>query len=167
MTTDPSNANSLAPDNQAPELTINAQYIKDLSFENPDAVENLLQQDEEASTLVNIEVSCNPLQENTFEVTLGIKSTVQRKEKTVYLIELAYGGLFTLNHIPEDMMRFALFVECPRLLFPFVRNLVAQISQESGFPPLYLKPVDFAALLSQRMEEENRDNTVSEDEHSG
>lgn len=139
----------------APGLAINAQYIKDLSFENPAPIENLLKQDEEASTLVNIEVGCTPLYEGTFEVVLGVKSHIQRQDKTVYLVELAYAGVFTLSGIPEELLRFVLFVECPRLLFPFVRNLVAQITQESGFPPLYLKPVDFASLLEQRLQEES------------
>ena len=145
----------LSTEENTPGLAINAQYIKDLSFENPAPIENLLNQDEEASTLVNIEVGCNPLYEGTFEVILGLKSHIQRKEKTVYLIELSYAGVFTLSGIPEELMRFVLFVECPRLLFPFARNLVAQITQESGFPPLYLKPVDFASLLEQRLKEES------------
>jgi preprotein translocase subunit SecB len=141
-------------DDVSPGLTINAQYIKDLSFENPSAIENLLRQDEEASTLVNIEVSCQPLQETIFEVSLGVKGHVQRSDQTVYLVELTYSGVFTLTGLPEEMAKFILFVECPRLLFPFARNVVAQVTQESGFPPLYLKPVDFAALLKEKLEEE-------------
>lgn len=148
--------NGLQEGNVTPGLAVNAQYIKDLSFENPAAIDNLLRQDEEASTLVNIEVSCQPLQDTIFEVSLGIKGHVQRGEQTVYLIELTYAGIFTLTGLAEEIAKFILFVECPRLLFPFARNLVAQVTQESGFPPLYLKPVDFAELLKQRLEEEEQ-----------
>jgi len=134
-------------------LTINAQYLKDLSFENPTPIENLLRQDGEVSTNINIEVGVNPLQEDVFEVALAIKAHVVREDQTIYLVEMIYAGVFTLSGIPEEMVQFVLFVECPRLLFPFARNLVTQVSQESGFPPLYLKPVDFAGLLKQKLDE--------------
>lgn len=136
------------------EFLINAQYIKDLSFENPDPLENLIQQDAPTATTVNIEVGVQHITEQTFEVILKIRGHVQRAEKTVYLIELEYAGLFTLGGIPEEMARLVLFVECPRLLFPFTRALVARVTQESGFPPLLLKPIDFGDLLRQRLAEE-------------
>jgi len=135
-------------------LVVNAQYAKDLSFENPAPIDNLLQQEGDVSTDVNIEVSCQGLQENIFEVSLTVKGHVTRGEQTIYLVELVYAGVFTLTGIPEDMMQFVLFIECPRLLFPFARNLITQVTQESGFPPLYLKPVDFGELLQQKMAEE-------------
>jgi preprotein translocase subunit SecB len=147
---------------EEPGLTINAQYIKDLSFENPAPVENLLQQEEEAATSLHVEVSCEPLQESTFEVSLGIKGHVTRQDKTVYLIELVYAGIFTLSGLSEEMMKFALFVECPRLIFPFVRHLIAQVTQESGFPPLYIRPIDFAELLQQRLEKEEMGEVMAD-----
>ena len=134
-------------------LTINAQYLKDLSFENPAPIDNLIRQDGEVSTNINIEVGVNPLQEDVFEVVLAIKAHVVREDQTIYLVEMIYAGIFTLSGIPEEMIQLVLFVECPRLLFPFARNLVTQVTQESGFPPLYLKPVDFAGLLKQKLDE--------------
>lgn len=141
-------------ESQQGEFTINAQYIKDLSFENPGPIENLIQQEAPSTTLVNIEVGAQHITEQTFEVTLKVKAHVQRNEKTVYLIELEYAGIFTLAGLPEEMMKLFLFVECPRQLFPFARAILARLTQESGFPPLLLKPIDFGELLRQRLSEE-------------
>ena len=138
---------------ETPGLLINAQYLKDFSFENPSPIENMLNHEEQPETNVAVEVEINPLQETTFEVVLKTKATVTRQSGTVYLAELDYAGIFTLSGMSEEIMQFLLFVECPRLLFPFVRSLIAQVTQESGFPPLYLKPIDFADLLRQRLEQ--------------
>lgn len=139
------------------EFMINAQYIKDLSFENPAPIENLVQQDAASSTTVNIEVGAQHITEQTFEVIVKVKGHVQRTEKTVYIIELEYAGIFTLGGIPEEMLKLFLFVECPRQLFPFTRAIIARITQESGFPPLFLKPIDFGELLRQRLEAEKEE----------
>jgi preprotein translocase subunit SecB len=143
-------------------IAINAQYIKDLSFENPNPIENLVNQEEGSSSTVNIEVSGQHLTEHSFEVSLKIKASVARAQKPVYLIELDYAGVFTFSGFPDDVTRLILFVECPRLLFPFVRALIARVTQESGFPPLFLKPVDFAELLRQRLEEEAKQESHQE-----
>ncbi|MGL4825065.1 MAG: protein-export chaperone SecB [Alphaproteobacteria bacterium] len=141
-------------------IAINAQYIKDLSFENPNPIENLVNQETTSSSTVNIEVSGQHLTEQSFEVSLKIKAKVEQSQKSVYLIELDYAGVFTLSGFPDDVMRLILFVECPRLLFPFARAIVSRVTQESGFPPLFLKPVDFAELLRQRLEEEAEQGTT-------
>jgi len=145
---------SASPESKSGEFVINAQYIKDISFENPAPLENLIQQETSSTTTVNIEIGVQHIADQTFEVTLKVRGHVQRIEKTVYLVELEYAGLFTLGGIPEEMVQLFLFVECPRLLFPFTRALVARVTQESGFPPLILKPIDFGELLRQRMMEE-------------
>jgi len=142
---------------QAQGIAINAQYIRDLSFENPNPIENLMNQEETTSSSVNVEVGGQHLTEESFEVNLKIRAKVERSKKTVYLVELDYAGVFTLSGFPEDVTRLILFVECPRLLFPFARALVARVTQESGFPPLLLKPIDFAELLRQRLEEEEKE----------
>lgn len=141
---------------QAQGIAINAQYIKDLSFENPNPIEHLVNQEEETSSTVKVEVGGQHLTEESFEVNLKIQAKVERSKKTIYLVELDYAGVFTLSGFPEDVVRLVLFVECPRLLFPFARALIARVTQESGFPPLLLKPIDFADLLRQRLEEEEQ-----------
>ena len=143
-------------------LAINAQYVRDLSFENPNPIENLVNQEEDTTSTVKVEVGGQHLTEQSFEVNLKIQAKVERAKKTVYLIELDYAGVFTLSGFPEDVTRLVLFVECPRLLFPFARAIIARVTQESGFPPLLLKPIDFADLLRQRLEEEGQGSSKDE-----
>ena len=143
---------------QSPTLLINAQYIKDLSFENPKPLEVMKESPGEAETQINVEVGCDAHKSNKtfFEVMLRITGKVVKKEQTFYLIDLTYVGAFTIHGFPDDVMQFLLFVECPRLLFPFARSIIAQTTQESGLPPIYLAPIDFADLLRQRMEEQEK-----------
>ena len=84
--------------------------------------------------------------ENQFEVVLKVGARASQGEETVFAVELLYGGIFEITGIPEDALQAVVMIECPRLLFPFARSIIANITREGGFPPLMLEPVDFVAL---------------------
>jgi len=134
-------------------ITINAQFIKDLSFEAPAAPGIFsLMQESQPDINVNVNVNASPLQDNVFEVVLEFQAECKIKEQIAFIFELEYAGVFTLN-VPDEHMQPVLLIECPRLLFPFARNILADISRDGGFPPLMLGPVDFAAMFQARLQE--------------
>lgn len=139
---------------QAP-LTVSAQYIKDLSFENPTPLAHVMEHEERPSISIHIEAQAHNISERTFEVALHVKVDAKRKEAQVFLLDLEYAGAFTIGkEVPEEYLRPILMVECPRILFPFVRNVVASTTQDGGYPALLLTPVDFAALYQQQVAQE-------------
>ncbi|MBK1696877.1 protein-export chaperone SecB [Rhodovibrio salinarum] len=128
-------------------ITIHTQYVKDLSFENPNAPQVYVNMKESPSAQVAIDVQGIRLQENTYEVVLNaeIKATVQ--DQTAFVIELKYGGLVTLSgEISDEQRETVLLIEVPRYLFPFARNVISDATREGGFPPLLINPVDFTRL---------------------
>ncbi len=129
-----------------PQLGIRTQYIKDLSFENPSAAERPPEAERAPDIQVNVQVAVRRLVEPNFEVTLQITANARHQEKPVFLVELTYAGVFTLVGIPQEALEPTLLVECPRLLFPFARRIVADVTRDGGFPPLLLGPIDFLAL---------------------
>ena len=129
-----------------PQLGIRTQYIKDLSFENPSAAERPPEAERSPDIQVNVQVAVRRLDATTFEVTLQITANARHQEKPVFLVELTYAGVFTLIGIPQEALEPTLLVECPRLLFPFARRIVADVTRDGGFPPLLLGPIDFLAL---------------------
>ncbi|HEV7319679.1 MAG TPA: protein-export chaperone SecB [Ensifer sp.] len=152
MTTDTaSNGNGSA---QSPTLNILAQYIKDLSFENPGAPRSLQARDKAPSININVNVNANPLAENDFDVVLSLNAEAKDGDRVLFNVELAYGGVFRVAGFPQEHMLPLLFIECPRLLFPFARQIVADATRNGGFPPLMIDPIDFAQMFAQRMAEE-------------
>ncbi|MDA1089113.1 MAG: protein-export chaperone SecB [Proteobacteria bacterium] len=133
-------------------LAINAQYTKDLSFEAPGApaIYGLMQQ-EAPDISVSVNVNVSPLQERTFEVILEIGAECKVKDQTAFIVELEYAGVFTLA-VPEEHVQPILLIECPRLLFPFARNILADVTRDGGFPPLMLGPLDFASMYQAKMQ---------------
>ena len=129
-----------------PQLGIRTQYIKDLSFENPSAGERPPEAERSPDIQVNVQVAVRRLEAPHFEVTLQITANARHQEKPVFLVELTYAGVFTLVGIPQEALEPTLLVECPRLLFPFARRIVADVTRDGGFPPLLLGPIDFLAL---------------------
>jgi len=136
-----------------PPLQVNAQYIKDMSFEVPGAP-TIFVELQNASPDISVQVNLNaqPLQENLFEMTLQLNIKAELNGKTAFIVELSYGGVFTLN-VPPEHVQPMLLIECPRLLFPFVRNIVADVTRDGGFPPMLLQPIDFVQLYRQRLDE--------------
>ena len=133
-----------------PQLGIQTQYVKDLSFENPSSPNRPPEAERSPQITVNVQVEARRLNEQTFEVTLQITADSRHEEKPVFLVELSYAGVFNFIGIPENAMEPALLVECPRLLFPFARRIVADVTRDGGFPPLLLAPIDFLALYRSR-----------------
>ena len=134
-------------------ININAQYIKDLSFEAPAApgIFSTLQ-GSPPDIKVNINVNVNRVQDKTFEVVLEMQAECIAKEQNAFILELQYAGLFTLN-VPDEHLQAILLIECPRLLFPFARNILADVTRNGGFPPLFLGVVDFAGMYQAKLNE--------------
>lgn len=129
------------------QLIVNAQYIKDLSFENPRAPQSLIQQTAQPSVDINVDVKAQNLGPEVFEVILTINVTAQVQDEPVFLVELAYGTLVTVKNAPAEMLAAMILVETPRIVFPFARAIIANATRDGGFPPLLINPIDFAELL--------------------
>jgi len=124
------------------------QYIKDLSFENPGIGKPIKDKDEQPNLEVQINVHAKRLKDDHYESAIEFKAVAANSSGTIYDMELIYAGLFKLKNIPEESLDVFLLIHCPTLVFPFLRRLVADITREGGFPPLFLDPVDFGALYA-------------------
>jgi preprotein translocase subunit SecB len=129
------------------QLILNAQYIKDLSFENPRAPQSLIQQTTQPSVDINVDVKAQNLGPDVFEVVLTINATARIQEEPVFLVELAYGTVVTVKNTPQEMLAPLVLVETPRIVFPFARAIIANATRDGGFPPLMINPIDFSELL--------------------
>ncbi len=138
----------------SPSLNILAQYIKDLSFENPGAPRSLQARDKAPAININVNVNANPLSDTDFDVVLSLNAEAKDGDKVVFVTELVYGGVFRITGFPQEHMLPVLFIECPRLLFPFARQIVADATRNGGFPPLMIDPIDFTQMFAQRVAEE-------------
>ena len=138
-----------AQEQQAAQLNVLAQYIKDLSFESPNAPGTLQAPGENPTLEVNVNVQARKQADDIFETALHFEAKAANPENVIYNIELVYAGLFRLTNIPENLLQPVLFVDCPAMLFPFMRRLVADLTREGGYPPLYLDPIDFPSLYRQ------------------
>ena len=140
-----------AEEQAVPQMGILGQYLKDLSFENPNAPNSLSMQEGQPQINIGVNVNANQLGENDFEVTLEIEAKAEHEGKVVFNVELTYCGIFRLTNIPEDALSPVILVECPRMLFPFARRILADATRDGGFPPLLLDPIDFGAMYAQRL----------------
>ena len=139
-----------AAPNTAPVLAVAAQYIKDLSFENPNAPASL-QQTTQPQINVAVNVTANPLSETDIEVTLRLEGKAESGGSVMFNIELDYAGVFRIQNVPQESVQAVVLIECPRILFPFAREIVATSVRNGGFPPLMLDPIDFAGMYQKRM----------------
>ena len=135
-------------------LFINAQYLKDLSFENPNPLDAYKKTDEKPDIQVNVNTAVRKLPDNAFEVILDIKTEAKKKDKISFIAEVSYAGIFTLNQVPPEHEKPLLLIEAPRMLFPFARNVLAETTRDGGYPPLMLNPIDFASLYQKQVEKE-------------
>ena len=142
------------PQNAPVGMFINAQYLKDLSFENPNPLESFKQSQEKPNIQVNVNTLVKKLPENAYEVTLDIKTEGKIKDKVAFIAEISYAGIFSLNKIPPEHEKPILLIEAPRMLFPFARNILAETTRDGGYPPLMLNPIDFNALYQKQLEKE-------------
>lgn len=134
-----------------PNVSVVAQYVKDLSFENPGAPDTLRGRATAPNINISIGVQSKPLSDADLEVELRIEARAVDGEKAIFAIDLLYAGVFRFSNIPQENVRPLALIECPRLLFPFARQVVADASRNGGFPPLLLDPVDFVAMYRQQM----------------
>lgn len=144
----PQQAPTAAP---APTLNIVGQYIKDLSFENPKAPQSIMTGGSQPNFSVNINVGVNRQQDDLYAVELTFTAKAERDSGVLFSVELIYGGVFRLKNWPEPQLAPILMIECPRLIFPFARQVLASVTQQGGFPPLMMDPVDFAAIYRQNL----------------
>ena len=137
-----------------PALNVLAQYVKDLSFESPGAPGSLRGRDKAPGIAINVNVNANPMSEKEFDVNLTLSAKAAVDKDVLFNVELIYGGVFRIEGFPQEHMLPLLFIECPRLLFPFARQIIAEATRNGGFPPLMLDPIDFAQMFQQKMAED-------------
>ncbi len=150
---------------QLPPLVVNVQYIKDLSFEVPNAPDIYATLRAQPAVQINLDVQARAVTEGqpVYEVVLSVKAEAREapaatngngaaaaEGRVVFIAELHYGGVFTLNGVPPEAVEPLLLIECPRLLFPFARNVLSDVTREGGFPPVLLQPIDFVGLWQAR-----------------
>ena len=149
---DQSNGQDQAPG--ALPVHVLAQYVKDLSFENPNAPQTLLPGQPQPQVNIGVDVQVRPAADDIYEVSLQLRAEAKQGETVAFLVELSYGGLFQLPGLPQEHLRPVLMIEGPRLLFPFARAIVADATREGGYPPLMLNPIDFADLYRRQLANE-------------
>ncbi len=137
---------------QVPQLNVVAQYIKDFSFENPNAPKSLAT-GQQPQIGIQINVNAAPVSDTDIEVVLHLSGKAENAGSLLFSFDLAFGGVFRIRNVPQESLNAVVLIECPRLLFPFAREIIATTVRNGGFPPLLLDPVDFVALYRQKMEQ--------------
>jgi preprotein translocase subunit SecB len=135
-------------------LNVLAQYVKDLSFESPGAPNSLRPREQAPGINISVNVGANPLSEKEFDVSITLNAKAAFDKDVLFNVELVYGGVFRIDGFPQEHMLPLLFIECPRLLFPFARQIIADATRNGGFPPLMLDPIDFAQMFQQKLAED-------------
>ena len=150
--TPPSNAPGTAPgpNGAQPSLRVLAQYLKDHSFENPKAPQSFMDTGEQPAIDVSVDVSGRPLGNDQYEVELSVSAHAKRGGDVAFVVESTYAGAFEIKNVPQEQMEAIMLVECPRLLFPFLRQIIAETTTSGNFPPIMLDPLDFFAIYQQR-----------------
>ncbi|MBA8667375.1 protein-export chaperone SecB [Holosporaceae bacterium 'Namur'] len=142
-------------------VVVNAQYIKDLSFENPKSPMSLMLE-EQPQMDVSLDILVTPLEPLIFEVVLSIEVRSSAKGSDLFIIDLHYGGVFTLEAENDAEKELTLLVYCPSILFPYARRIISDVSRDGGFPPLMISPIDFMGLYSQKKANEAVPNKEEE-----
>ncbi len=135
-----------------PFLAMRSQYIKDFSFENPHAPQSLLSLKEAPKVDLNVDMGAQRLSEDMFELSMQFNIRAIG-ERTLFMVDLIYAGLFTISGIPEERLEQILLVDCAFLLFPYARRVVSDVTRDGGFPPLMLEPIDFLRMYAQKRQE--------------
>ena len=140
------------------QFTINAQYVKDLSFENPRAPHSLLQppQGVAPDLQVGVDVKAQALAADVYEVAMTLRVEARMQNEVMFVVELVYGAVASLVNTPQEDVPIALMVETPRIIFPYVRNIVSEVTRDGGYTPLMLTPIDFADIYRRRVAEQQQ-----------
>ncbi len=144
-----------------PQVFLHTQYVKDFSFESPSSPDVFLNQPGQPNVEVAVNVASSKLENNHFEVVLKIAATAKTEDKTIFIVELSYGGIVSSNVTDENMLHPLVSIEGPRLIFPFARAVIANITREGGFMPLNLNPIDFLALYQQNVQQHQKAEAVA------
>ncbi len=137
----------------SPRVGLLAQYMKDCSYENPNAPRSM-SKDLPAPTIdVSLDVQVQPMGQNRFEIALRTTASAKRGEDAVFVAEVVFAGVFELFDVPADQVQPVCLIECPRLLFPFARRILSDLTRDGGVPPILLDPVDFTALYERQKAE--------------
>jgi preprotein translocase subunit SecB len=139
------------PEMAMPQIAVLAQYVKDLSFENPHAPRSLAPSPQQPAINIQVNVDAAPMSETDVEVTLKVEGKAEAQGMVMFDFELIFAGVFRIQNVPAESMQPVVLIECPRLLFPFAREIIASITRNGGFPPLLINPIDFVALYRQRL----------------
>ncbi len=137
----------------APRLSVRTRYVKDLSFENPNAPSSLRSEPGQPSIDVDVAVNARSLGNSSYEVSLRITARASRGGAMLFVVELQYAGVFLIQNFPPGRLESACMIECPRILFPFARNVIAETTRQGGVAPLLLDPIDFSALYRRHRQE--------------
>jgi len=132
-------------------LSVNLQYLKDLSFESPRAPQVFVAEGPQSQVGVNVRVDGRGVGENTYEITLHLEVAATAGDAQVFLVEMDYAGIFTVPQLPPEVLGPLLMIEAPRMLFPFARQIVSATVAAGGFPPLLINPIDFADLYRRQI----------------
>lgn len=143
--------NAPTVEDAGPMLQVLAQYTKDASFENPNAPESLRSGLAAPAINIEIEIGRQMLSDDTVEVVLMLKASASRENQVAFIAEIEYAGLFAFQGISVQEVQPMIMIECPRLLFPFARQIMAEMTQNGGYPPIMLEPPDFAAMFRDEM----------------
>jgi preprotein translocase subunit SecB len=145
------NGNGAPGADNSPSLNALAQYIKDLSFENPNAPRSLAPTGQPPQISISVNVNAKQIADTDYEVELTLEGRAGEQPNVLFSFELLYAGIFRVQNIPQENLHPVIMIECPRLLFPFARQIVADAVRNGGFPPLFIDPIDFASLYAQRI----------------
>ena len=141
---------------QVPQLNVLGQYVKDFSFENPNAPRSLAPSQEQPQLNVQINVGVNQLAPTDYEVTLKLEGKAESQGLVLFAFDLTFCGMFRIQNIPQEHIQPMVMIECPRLLFPFAREIVATAVRNGGYAPFLLDPVDFVSLYHQRLAQQQQ-----------
>ena len=158
---EPETTEQVSETQKAPMLSVLAQYTKDQSFENPNAPDSLRSGLSAPEIQINIEIGRQMLEGDNVEVTLMLKAEAKRGDTIAFIAELEYAGLFAFAGVSTEEIQPLIMIECPRLLFPFSRQIMAEMTQNGGFPPIMLEPPDFAGMFRDEMMRRAADQSVN------
>jgi preprotein translocase subunit SecB len=140
------------PQPAMPQIGVLAQYVKDLSFENPNAPRSMTPSGQQPTINIQVNVEAAPMTGGTdVEVTLRLEGKAESQGMLLFSFELVFAGVFRIQNVPAESLQPVVLIECPRLLFPFAREIIATAVRNGGFAPLLLDPIDFVGLYRQRM----------------
>lgn len=138
------------------QVVIHAQYIKDLSFENPNAIAALTNQGKQPAVEIGVQVNGDKINDNQFEVRLHLTANAKTDDSQLFLVDLTYAGIVSVSDAAPEELNPLVMIEGPRQLFPFARAIISNLTRDGGFMPLNLQPVDFVAVYRHSLEQQRQ-----------